>query len=235
VTLRARVEGPELVLEVIDTGVGIRPDMINSVFELFVQEEPTSDRAAGGLGLGLTLVRSLVSLHGGRVTAHSEGRGKGSTFTVRLPVPTQGSETPAAQSVRRAAAPAKDLSLDILIVEDNPDIRTTTRDLLELLGHHVAEAGDGEAGVELVRDLHPEVVLVDIGLPGADGYTVARRIREAQNGRAPRLVALTGYGSPEDRSRALDAGFDAHLVKPVTVEQLQNLFQDFFQSSSSAS
>jgi CheY-like chemotaxis protein len=119
-----------------------------------------------------------------------------------------------------------------VIVEDNPDIRTTTRDLLELLGHHVLEAGDGESGVELVREKHPNVVLVDIGLPGADGYSVARRIRERHNGGGPpRLVALTGYGSAEDRSRALDAGFDAHLVKPVTVQQLQALFHQFFDAA----
>jgi CheY-like chemotaxis protein len=200
---------------------------------MFVQEEPRSDRAPGGLGLGLTLVRSLVTLHGGGVTAHSEGRGRGSTFTVRLPLPEPPAEVgPMAQAIHRVvAASAEERPLEIVIVEDNPDIRTTTRDLLELLGHHVLEAGDGDSGVELVREKHPNVVLVDIGLPGADGYSVARRIREEHNGGSARLVALTGYGSAEDRSRALDAGFDAHLVKPVTVEQLQDLFHQFFDAT----
>jgi signal transduction histidine kinase/DNA-binding response OmpR family regulator len=231
---RVEVEERELVLEIADNGIGIRPEMLASIFEMFVQEEPRADRAPGGLGLGLTLVRSLVTLHGGRVSAHSEGLGRGSTFTVRLPLPEPIAEaTPIARAVRRAAvASTEDRPLEIVIVEDNPDIRTTTRDLLELLGHHVLEAGDGDSGVELVRERHPNVVLVDIGLPGADGYAVARRIREDHNGGSPRLVALTGYGSAEDRSRALDAGFDAHLVKPVTVEQLQTLFHQFFDPAS---
>jgi signal transduction histidine kinase len=233
VWLRARVEDRELALEVTDTGIGIPPEMLSSIFDMFVQEDPRSDRAPGGLGLGLTLVRSLVEMHHGRVAARSVGRDQGSTFTVYLPLPEQELDAPLARAVRRSALSGDELSLEIVIVEDNPDIRTTTKDLLELLGHHVLEAGDGEAGVELVRQKHPNLVLVDIGLPGADGYSVARRIREGTtNGGTPRLVALTGYGSAEDRSRALDAGFDAHLVKPVTVEQLQSLFHEFFDPAS---
>jgi CheY-like chemotaxis protein len=229
VLLRARVEDRQLVLEVSDTGIGIEPQMLSSIFDMFVQEDPRSDRTPGGLGVGLTLVRSLVAMHRGRVSAFSEGRNKGSTFTVYLPLPEEQVDVRLAQAIRRSALSSDELSLEIVIVEDNPDIRTTTKDLLELLGHHVLEAGDGESGVELVRQKHPNVVLVDIGLPGTDGYAVARRIRESDNSHAPpRLVALTGYGSAEDRSRALDAGFDAHLVKPVTAEQLQSLFRQFF-------
>ncbi|MBM7114600.1 response regulator [Archangium primigenium] len=225
IALSARRDERELTISVRDTGVGLRPDMLRRVFDLFVQVDPGSDRAQGGLGLGLTLVRSLVEMHGGQVTAHSDGLSQGSEFVVRLPLPT-GLAAPLPTLLQSAAsAPTRLAPLHILLVEDNPDIRETLRDLLELHGHRVEEAGDGRAAVELVLSLRPQVALVDIGLPEMDGYTVAERVRASAGGAGTRLVALTGYGHPEDRKRALAAGFDAHLVKPVSSDDLSQVLK----------
>jgi len=216
VTLAA--DGPNAEIRVKDTGVGIDPDVLSRVFDLFTQAERTLDRAQGGLGIGLTLVRSLVALHGGTVRAESSGRGEGSTFVVRLPLaqhtfPREPREAPldARQSARR-----------ILLVEDNSDVREGLKTLLEEEGHEVRTAGDGIEGVELALAHQPEVALVDIGLPRLDGYAVARSLREAL-GPHVLLVALTGYGLPEDRRRALESGFDAHLTKPVTLSVILEL------------
>ncbi|WP_375773866.1 response regulator [Archangium gephyra] len=225
--LKAERQGDELVLSVRDNGIGLKPEMLHRVFELFVQVDPGSDRAQGGLGLGLTLVRSLVEMHGGSVSARSEGMSQGSEFTVRLPLPD---ETPAALALpgmlKAAAATAQKLQpLHILLVEDNPDIRETLKDLLELHGHRVQEASDGRSAVDLVLSERPQVALVDIGLPELDGYKVAELVRASAGGAATRLVALTGYGHPEDRKRALEAGFDAHLVKPVSSDDLSQVLK----------
>ncbi|ATB27500.1 response regulator [Melittangium boletus] len=228
IALSARQEDGELVISVRDNGVGLRPDMLRRVFDLFVQVDPGSDRAQGGLGLGLTLVRSLVEMHGGSVSARSEGPSQGSEFIVRLPLPTStAAPLPLSPSLLQSAASAttKLGPLHILLVEDNPDIRETLRDLLELQGHRVEEAGDGRAAVELVLSSRPQVALVDIGLPEMDGYTVAERVRASAVGAGTRLVALTGYGHPEDRKRALEAGFDAHLVKPVSSDDLSQVLK----------
>jgi signal transduction histidine kinase/DNA-binding response OmpR family regulator len=227
IQLKAERQGDELLLSVRDNGIGLRPEMLHRVFDLFVQVDPGSDRAQGGLGLGLTLVRSLVEMHGGNVSARSEGLAQGSEFTVRLPVPT---EPPAALALpgmlKAAAATAQKLQpLHILLVEDNPDIRETLKDLLELHGHRVQEASDGRSAVDLVLSERPQVALVDIGLPELDGYKVAELVRASAGGANTRLVALTGYGHPEDRKRALEAGFDAHLVKPVSSEDLSQVLK----------
>ena len=220
IILTASRQGEELVLAVRDNGVGLRPDMLQRVFELFVQVDPGNDRAQGGLGLGLTLVRSLVEMHGGRVYAHSEGLAQGSEFTVRLPLPPDVAPRRDLPSLLKSAATLSLQPLHILLVEDNQDIRETLKDLLELHGHRVEEASDGRAAVELVLSQRPQVALVDIGLPELDGYKVAQLVRASAGGDVTRLVALTGYGHPEDRRRALEAGFDAHLVKPVSSEDL---------------
>ncbi|HZH79140.1 MAG TPA: ATP-binding protein, partial [Archangium sp.] len=224
--LHAERQGDELVLSVRDNGIGLKPDMLHRVFDLFVQVDPGSDRAQGGLGLGLTLVRSLVEMHGGSVSARSEGLSKGSEFSVRLPLPP---ETPAAlaltSSTKAAVAAARLEPLHILLVEDNPDIRETLKDLLELHGHRVEEASDGRSAVDMVLSQRPQVALVDIGLPELDGYKVAELVRASAGGSNTRLVALTGYGHPEDRKRALDAGFDAHLVKPVSSDDLSQILK----------
>ncbi len=197
-------------LSVKDTGKGMTAQMIERIFDLFYQGEQTLDRAAGGLGIGLTLVRRLIELHGGRVTAESPGLGRGSTVTVELrqiaaPAPAE----------RRADTPAPATSRRIVIVEDSRDSREMLRYMLEHAGHEVHEAADGPSGVDTVLSIVPDVALVDLGLPGLDGYEVARRVRADQAGRTVRLVALSGYGLPEDVKRSQGAGFDAHLVKPV--------------------
>jgi signal transduction histidine kinase len=212
VEISVRPEADTAVLTVRDTGVGIAPGLLPSVFDLFVQGERPLDRAEGGLGIGLTLVRQLVQLHGGTVAAESAGRGQGSTFTVRLPriaaLPVA-APRPAADEKRRRR---------VLLVEDNDDSREMLRVGLELAGHEVHEACDGPGGIEAARALRPDVAIVDVGLPGANGYEVARQVRTTVPGM--KLIALTGYGQPEDRRRAMTAGFDTHLVKPVDPEQL---------------
>jgi signal transduction histidine kinase len=216
VHVRVSAEEGAAVLEVADSGVGMTPDLLERVFDLFVQGERTLERAQGGLGIGLTMVKTLVEMHGGTVDVRSGGVGKGSTFTVRLPrAVDRAAPRGGPASAARPAARHR-----LLIVEDNEDVREMLRMQLTLQGHEVHEATDGEAGVALAAAVAPDVALIDIGLPGLDGYQVARRIRDAANGRPIRLVALTGYGQAEDRRRALDAGFDAHVTKPVLPERL---------------
>ncbi len=206
------------VVRVKDTGIGIHPDVLPSVFDLFAQADESLERTRGGLGIGLTLVRSLVELHEGQVEAHSEGPGKGSEFSVWLPLLPEASVEP-----RDVVLP--DLvkrRRHILLVEDNADARQALQDLLETWGHRVEVAADGLRGLELAVQRTPELALVDIGLPGLDGYRVAEELR-AKMGRTIRLVALTGYGGTEDQTRAREAGFDLHLVKPVRPDDLDRL------------
>jgi PAS domain S-box-containing protein len=210
-------EGQDAVLRVSDTGVGIAPEMLSRVFELFAQAEQPMDRSVGGLGIGLTLSRRLVEMHGGTIAANSEGHGRGAQFTVRLPVEMAGTPSPA------PAALNPDRSRSILIVEDNDDARESLRLLLESLGHRVIEAGDGQRGLALALNHQPEVVLIDLGLPGLDGYEVARALRSSATGKTAALIAVTGYGQAEDRRRSKEAGFDAHLVKPVSQSLLSSL------------
>ncbi len=201
-------------LTVTDTGAGMSPHMIERVFDLFFQGERTLDRAEGGLGIGLTLVRRLAEQHGGRVEVRSPGPGRGSTVIVELP------QVPEPHAVAPAAAPQPASPRRILIVEDSRDSRDMLRYLLERAGHEVHEAGDGPSGVEAILTVRPDIALVDVGLPGLDGYEVARRVRATEAGRTVRLVALTGYGLPEDHRRSHEAGFDTHLVKPVDAAHL---------------
>jgi signal transduction histidine kinase/CheY-like chemotaxis protein len=230
VTIRVGPEGDAAVLEVADTGAGIPAAILDKVFDLFVQGDRTLDRAEGGLGIGLTLVKLLVRMHGGSVMARSDGAGQGSVFTVHLdriatPVPTAVAAPDDRSQARRR----------ILLVEDNADAREMLRIGLTQQGHEVHEAADGTAGVDLAARVEPDVALIDIGLPGIDGYEVARRIREAQNGRSIYLVAVTGYGQAEDRRRARDAGFDAHATKPVLPERLARLIAGSRDGSPEAS
>jgi signal transduction histidine kinase len=211
-------DGDEAVLCVRDSGIGISPELLPRVFELFVQGTRSLDRAQGGLGIGLTLVRRLVELHGGSVHAASDGRDRGSTFTVRLPLARARENDDGAAPAAPAAVARR-----VLIVEDNDDSRAMLRELVAWLGHEVHEAADGISAVELALRLRPDVMLVDVGLPGIDGYEVARRIRAADAPRRIRLVALTGYGLPEDRARALEAGYEAHLTKPIDPVMLQRI------------
>ncbi|HEX7786687.1 MAG TPA: ATP-binding protein, partial [Methylomirabilota bacterium] len=216
VTVRVGPDGVDAVLEVTDTGTGIAPAVIDKVFDLFVQGDGGLDRAQGGLGIGLTLVKALTALHGGAVDVRSDGAGKGSLVTVRLPaVPARPAADRSIPATTRPGPPRR-----ILVIEDNDDAREMLRVALTLVGHTVYEAADGHAGVAAARDTEPDVALVDVGLPLLDGYEVARQIRAGANGKAIRLIAITGYGQAEDRRRAREAGFDAHLTKPVVPEQL---------------
>jgi signal transduction histidine kinase/CheY-like chemotaxis protein len=220
VRLTARREGGEAVLTVADTGVGIEPELLERVFNLFAQNHRSKRQSRGGLGIGLTLVRRLVELHGGRVEAHSEGPGKGSEFVVRLPAPAA-PDAPPPPADPPPAAP----SLHVLVVEDRADARATLQQLLTLLGHRAEAADDGARGIEAALAGRPDVALIDLGLPDVDGLEVGRRLR-AVLGAGVLLVALTGRAAEEDRRSALEAGFDAHLAKPVDVEALKALLAD---------
>jgi signal transduction histidine kinase/CheY-like chemotaxis protein len=222
IDISVRREAEEIVLGVRDTGVGIAPEVLPQVFDLFTQDQRTLARSQGGLGLGLALVRTLVQMHGGRVAARSAGRGQGSEFEVRLPRIAP----PAAVIAESRAASLPPPSLQMVVIDDNEDGRDTLQALLESTGHRVATAADGRRGVDLILMARPDVAIVDIGLPELDGYEVARRIRAEVNGTRPYLIAMTGYGQPEDRRRAFEAGFDRHLVKPVQPEMLQKLLAE---------
>ena len=215
-TVAADEDGAHAILRVRDDGGGIAPDMLPLIFEPFMQADKTLDRSKGGLGLGLALVKGLVELHGGSVSAHSEGLGRGAEFVVRLPL---AAPAIALGSAPPAAAPSG--ARRVLVIEDNADAAETLKDALELSDHIVEVAGSGAEGLEMARGFAPDVVLCDIGLPGMDGYEVAKAIRADPQLRSVWLVALSGYALPEDVERAKGAGFDRHLAKPPDLDALE--------------
>jgi two-component system CheB/CheR fusion protein len=224
IDLTAERNRGEVVIRVRDTGIGIPPDMLPRIFEIFTQVDRAQCRDQGGLGIGLSLVRGLVQMHGGRVEATSAGPGRGSEFTVRLPLAAEllpGSEAAGGLAVRgpSTAAPLR----RILVVDDSRDAAESLGTLLQLVGSDVRTAHDGPGALEVLRTYRPGVVLLDISMPGMDGYEVARRIRRQPEFRDVILIALTGWGQEEDRRRARAAGFDHHLVKPVDFDSLQEL------------
>jgi two-component system CheB/CheR fusion protein len=220
--LTAERAGGEVVIRVRDTGVGLAPELIPHVFDLFVQGDASLDRTRGGLGIGLTLVRRLVELHGGRVAARSAGLGQGSEFVVHLPaLPAQLAPTVAPEAVGPATPGGR--RLKVLIVEDNQDAAESLALVLDLWGHDARVVFDGAAALDVAEQYLPDVIISDLGLPGMDGYQLARQLREHPTfGRAV-LIALSGYGQEEDKRRALDAGFDHHFVKPPNLAELSEL------------
>lgn len=227
IVVKAKRAGDVVQLSVTDEGIGIDPQLIDRVFDRFVQQPQTLERSKGGLGLGLAIVRSLVELHGGTVTAKSRGLGKGATFVVELPVAMAGlrdvSPSDAEIQARAELAGRK----RILVVDDNPDVLRTLKDALSTLGHTVEVASDGPAALKVLAEFQAEVAILDIGLPVMDGYELARRVRDRPGSPSHlRLVAVSGYGQAADRRRSAAAGFDRHIAKPIDFVNLERVLQD---------
>jgi two-component system, chemotaxis family, CheB/CheR fusion protein len=222
IVLRATQLGNQLVVAISDNGIGISEDMKPRLFTLFSQAKSAMGRSEGGLGVGLSLVRGLVSLHGGTVEARSDGLGKGSEFMVRIPI---GAALEGTESDVAADVPVPGAGLKILVVDDSRDAADTCAILLELSGHHVQTAYTGHRALELADSFRPHVLLLDIGLPDFDGYQLARKIRATPWGRGTVLIAVTGWGQEADRRRAFEAGFDQHLTKPIAAETVESLLQ----------
>jgi len=220
--LSAVREGEEVVVRVKDTGIGIPAKKLSRLFEMFFQVDRTLERSQGGLGIGLSLVRRLVELHGGTVEAHSEGSGKGSEFIVRLPVIVEAATLPQSEEPS-GASDFKSTSRRIVVVDDNRDSADALAMLLRLYGYETDTAYDGVQGVDVAERLRPDAVLLDIGMPRLNGYDACRCIREKPWGKSLVLIAMTGWGQEEDRRRTIEAGFDAHIVKPVDPADLIKL------------
>jgi signal transduction histidine kinase len=235
VSVSAEKQDGRVRLRVADTGIGISPEMISRIFEPFAQEQQSLDRAQGGLGLGLTIVSSLVKLHGGVVTAVSAGRGAGSTFTVELPLSEVGlrpAGQPEASPTMQRRLPG---AVRVLVVDDNQDSAEMLAEALALFGCETLVARDGAETIRVVGDFQPQVALLDIGLPVMDGYELADRLRRGSGGEHLRLVAVTGYGQESDRIRAKQAGFDAHLVKPIALDAVADIIERLVASRPSPS
>jgi CheY-like chemotaxis protein len=225
IALAVRREGARVVLSVKDDGVGIPPDMRERVFDMFTQIEWPAQRKQEGLGIGLALVKRLVEMHDGEIEARSEGPGRGSELVVRLPIAAGDltiAEGAAGGAPEVATGPRPER---ILVVDDNVDAAESLSRLLRMQAHEVRVVYDGLAALAAARDMNPDVVLLDIGLPEMDGLEVARSLRARDDGRRPLLVAMTGFGQAEDRARTAAAGFDHHLTKPVDPKLLQSLMQ----------
>jgi signal transduction histidine kinase/CheY-like chemotaxis protein len=227
IEVHSRSEDGMAVVSVRDSGIGIRPEMLEAVFTPFAQEDRSLARSAGGLGIGLSIARAIAQLHGGSLRAHSEGVNKGACFELRIPLSSAPAEAAAPDEAAAAAKAAR--RRRVLVVEDNPDIRESLHLLLGLWGHEVLLAETGDEGLALALQRSPDVALIDIGLPGMSGYDVAAAIRERRRGQQGRirLVALTGYGQPADRKKAAAAGFDHHLLKPVDADTLDRLLSAY--------
>jgi PAS domain S-box-containing protein len=222
ISLEASRQGDEALVRVRDNGIGIEPDMLPHIFEMFGQVPASQRRSQGGLGIGLALARALVELHGGRIEVKSAGRGKGSEFTVRLPMARAARNAPPRRDACQPSA-ARAKRRRVLIVDDNVDAAETLQMVVTTMGHEADTVYDGRAALDAARTKRPDIVLLDISMPGMDGFAVARGLRSQPDLRGIRVVALTGYGQQEDRRRSREAGFDEHLVKPVSPDDLRRL------------
>ena len=228
IDLSARVEGAEVVVSVKDSGIGIADERLESVFGMFSQVETALSRSRGGLGIGLTLTQRLVAMHGGSISVCSKGLGHGSEFLVRLPLAPRPHRSAPVEQDRgvQDAKPVADGELRILVADDNHDAAATLCMLLELMGHTVQQVHDGAAAVQAAALFDPHLVLLDIGMPKMNGYEACRKIRSSAGGAAMAMVAITGWGQPEDRRMSQEAGFDKHLIKPVDPQELENLVEE---------
>jgi signal transduction histidine kinase/CheY-like chemotaxis protein len=217
--VQANAAGDWAVIRVRDTGIGIAPEVLPKVFDMFVQAEHGFSRGHGGLGLGLTLVKSLVNLHGGEVEALSQGLGKGSEFIVRLPL----QRSVVADVAQFPKSDSADSPRRILVLDDNVDAADSLARLLALRQHEVRVAHNGREALQIGSEFHPEIAILDLGMPGIDGFAVAKELRASANGSTIKLVALTGWGGPDDRRRTQATGFDHHFVKPITTEDLDSI------------
>jgi signal transduction histidine kinase len=220
--LSARIDGDDAVIAVSDNGLGIPANMLSKVFQLFIQLDHNMDRARGGLGIGLALVRQLVEMHGGKIHAESAGANRGSVFTVRIPLASQDFETSDISSAAASEASVTP-SLRILVVDDTFEVAQTVGWMLETIGHEYRLVHDGRLVLEAAREFRPEAILLDIGLPGMDGYAVCRALRQDDLFKNTTIIAQTGWGRERDRTSASEAGFDYHLVKPVALDDLERL------------
>jgi signal transduction histidine kinase/ActR/RegA family two-component response regulator len=235
ITVDLKKEGDDALLRVTDTGAGIPADMLENIFDMFTQVNRTLDRAEGGLGIGLSLVRRLIQLHGGSITASSRGQDQGSTFTLRLPaLPWQPASQPASGGDARRGPQDEPRRVKVLVVDDNLDAAETLAILLEAQGHHIRTEHTGMAALKAAAEFHPDVVICDIGLPGMSGHQVAMQLRADGRYASTVLVALTGWGTEADKRRTRDAGFDYHLVKPVSIESVNEVLARFGQAPRAA-
>ena len=228
IQIRSFADGDSAILQIADNGVGISPELLPRIFGLFVQSERTLDRSQGGLGIGLSVVKRLIEMHGGRVEARSEGMGRGALFEIRLPQAKRLHVTPDSQRPPEVAAQR------ILVVDDNIDAADTLALLLQLEGHEVEAVYESTQALEKAKAFKPQVVLLDIGLPGMNGYELAKELQSMPELNGMRLIALTGYGKSEDYERTKAAGFDDHLVKPVEALTLKQALAQAQATSSKA-
>jgi signal transduction histidine kinase len=224
ITVALTREDGQAVVRIIDSGVGIAPELLEQVFEMFAQVDRTLDRARGGLGIGLSLVRRLAELHGGTVTAQSDGVGHGSTFTVRLPVATEVDPTALRPHPQTAHKPPR---LKVLVVDDNKDVAQGLAALLEFDEHEIRIAYDGASALNEVGQFIPDVVFCDIGMPGMSGHELAARLRSNPRHKSALLVAVTGWGNEDDKRLSIQAGFDLHFTKPISAEQIESVLARF--------
>jgi CheY-like chemotaxis protein len=223
ISITAEEHGNSVAVRVSDNGIGIPGELLPKVFEMFMQVDKSLERAQGGLGIGLSIVKRLVEMHEGTVEAHSKGAGHGSVFIVRLPTVETPADAEPPAVAEGNAAPAPSTGHRILVVDDNADAAASLALLLRLMGHETRTANNGIEAIEVADQFQPDVALLDIGMPNLNGYETARRMRQKAWGREMLLVAVTGWGQEADRRRSSDAGFNSHLVKPVDVAEIERL------------